>query len=109
MLDHAMRDHDEVRERLGADGATLWVNVSARQLDDPAFASRVLARAATLSHPGLPGIEITERVLASTPGPADLLAHTPAAGVRSSTDRFCTSSSPFAHPARCTANPTQID
>src|SRR3546814_13057851 len=78
MLDHAMRDHDEVRERLGADGATLWVNVSARQLADPAFASRVLARAATLSHPGLLGIEITERLLASTPRAADVLpsAHT---------------------------------
>src|SRR3546814_15562223 len=74
MLDHAMRDHDEVRERLGADGATLWVNVSARQLDDPAFASRVLARAATLSHPGLLGLEIPDRVLAATPRSADVLA-----------------------------------
>src|SRR3546814_2672029 len=34
MLDHAMRDHDEVRERLGADGATLWVNVSARRSEE---------------------------------------------------------------------------
>src|SRR3546814_10676050 len=88
MLDHAMRDHDEVRERLGGDGGTLWVNVSARQLDDPAFASRVLARAATLSHPGLLGIEITERVLASTPGAADVLAQIAAAGVRTAIDDF---------------------
>jgi EAL domain-containing protein (putative c-di-GMP-specific phosphodiesterase class I) len=87
------------------------VNVSARQLDDPAFADLV---AAVLGETGLPAcaltLEITESVVMRDPERAiDLLRPLRALGVRLAIDDFGTGFSSLAYLQRLPANQLKID
>ncbi len=65
MLDIAIDDLSAMRRVLGSPGLVVWVNVSVRQLEEPGFADRFVARMRGLDLLGQIGIEVTETGLAA--------------------------------------------
>jgi len=93
------------------DGLTMWVNVSARELERDAFASEVVARAAIAGlGPGELGVEITETAVMADPALAVRHLQTlAAAGIRVAIDDFGTGYSSIAYLARLPVDLVKFD
>jgi diguanylate cyclase (GGDEF)-like protein/PAS domain S-box-containing protein len=92
------------------DGGRLWVNVSGRQLNDPAFAPRLIEWAAACGVTRRLGIEVTETVLADDPErSAVTLCRLSDAGFHLAIDDFGTRQSSLARLAAYPVDVLKID
>jgi len=110
MIDSAVRDRPALDRVLGIGRGRVWVNVAGRQLEEPGFADRLLARVEIEGLRGRFGIEVTEGVLTSDPRAGDdVLPHIAEGGVAIAIDDFGTGYSSFARLMRYPVTLIKVD